>query len=82
MQPGVMPQLAPDDLSATLAKLGGWRRISLPLIATTEEIHQAVRRIKVGGGEPAAAPRVVVINLSLADETRPFARSICPNAGV
>jgi hypothetical protein len=47
----------------------------LPLIAETEEIHQAVRRIKVGGGgEPAAAPRVVVINLSLADETRPVAR--------
>jgi hypothetical protein len=39
MQPGVMPQLAPDDLSAMLAALGGWRRISLPLIATTEEIH-------------------------------------------
>jgi hypothetical protein len=79
MQPGVMPQLAPDDLSATLAKLGGWRRISLPLIATTEEIHQAVRRIKVGGGEPAAAPRVVVIG-SLADETRSFARVRSPNA--
>jgi hypothetical protein len=71
-----MHQIAPDDLSAALAELGGWRRISSPLLATTEEIHQAVRRrIKVdGGGEPAAAPRVVVINLSLADETRPVAR--------
>jgi hypothetical protein len=52
------------------------RRISLPLIATTEEFT----RIKVGGGEPAAAPRVVVINLSLADVTRPFARVRSPNA--
>jgi hypothetical protein len=70
-----MHQIAPDDLSAALAELGGWRRISSPLLATTEEIHQAVRRIKIGGGgEPAAAPRVVLINLSLADETRPVAR--------
>jgi hypothetical protein len=77
-----MHQIAPDDLSAALAELGGWRRISSPLLATTEEIHQAVRRrIKVGGGgEPAAAPRVVVINLSLADVTWPFARVRSPNA--
>jgi hypothetical protein len=46
-----------DDLSATLAETGGWLRISLPLIAETDEIYQAVRRIKIGGGgEPAAAP--------------------------
>jgi hypothetical protein len=43
-------------------------------------IHQAVRRIKAGGGEPASAPRVVLINLSLADETRPFARITSPIA--
>jgi hypothetical protein len=43
-------------------------------------IHQAVRHIKVGrAGEPAAAPRVVLINLFLADETRPFARIMSPN---
>lgn len=42
-------------------------------------IHQAVRRIKVGDGdEPAAAPQVVLINLSLADEKRPFARIMSP----
>jgi hypothetical protein len=42
-------------------------------------IHQAVRRIKAGDGdEPAAAPQVVVINLSLADEKRPFARIMSP----
>ena len=52
-----MHQIAPDDLSAALAELRGWRRISLSLIAETDEIYQAVRRIKIGGGgEPAAAP--------------------------
>jgi hypothetical protein len=43
-------------------------------------IPQAVHRIKVsGGGGPAAAPQVVLINVSLADETRLFAR-MSPNA--
>lgn len=42
-------------------------------------IHQAVRRIKAGDGdEPAAAPQVVLINLSLADEKRPFSRIMSP----
>jgi hypothetical protein len=42
-------------------------------------IHQAVRRIKEGdGAQPAAAPGVVVINLSLGDETRPYARTMSP----
>jgi selenocysteine lyase/cysteine desulfurase len=38
-------------LSATLAEMGGWLRISLALIAKTEEIHQAVRRIKKAAAE-------------------------------
>jgi hypothetical protein len=59
----------------------GWLRISLPLIAKTKEIHQAVRRIKIGSGGEPAAPRVVLINLSFADATRPFfARITRPNA--
>jgi hypothetical protein len=42
-------------------------------------IHQAVRRIKEGeGAEPAVAPQVVLINLSLADDKRPFARIMSP----
>jgi hypothetical protein len=42
-------------------------------------IHQAVRRIKEGdGAAPATAPGVVVINLSLGDETRPYARIMSP----
>jgi|GEM_PF-6922977 len=65
MQLGVMHRIAPDVLSATLAELGGWIRNFLPLMAETEEIHRAVRRVKVGGGgKPAATPRVVLISLS------------------
>jgi hypothetical protein len=42
-------------------------------------IHRAVRRIKVGDGdEPATAPGVVLINLSLGDPWRPFARMMSP----
>lgn len=42
-------------------------------------IHRAVRRIKVGdGGEPPTAPSVVLINLSLGDSWRPFARVVSP----
>jgi hypothetical protein len=42
-------------------------------------IHQAVRRIKEGdGAQPAAAPGVVVVNISLGDETRPYARTMSP----
>ncbi len=42
-------------------------------------IHRAVRRIKEGdGGEPATAPGVVLVNLSLGDRWRPFARVMSP----
>lgn len=42
-------------------------------------IYRAVRRLKEGDGEqPATAPAVVLINLSLADEWRPFARIMSP----
>jgi hypothetical protein len=42
-------------------------------------IHQAVRRIKEGDGtQPAVAPAVVIINLSLGDPTRPYARTMSP----
>jgi selenocysteine lyase/cysteine desulfurase len=45
-------------LSATLAEMGGWLRISLALIAKTEEIHQAVRRIKKAAAENPQPRRV------------------------
>lgn len=38
MRLGVMHRIAPDELSATLAEIGGWLHISLPLIAETEEM--------------------------------------------
>ena len=42
-------------------------------------IYRAVRRIKEQDGEqPATAPAVVMVNFSLGDANRPFARSISP----
>jgi len=42
-------------------------------------IYRAVRRIKEGDGDqPASAPGVNIINFSLADEWRPFARVMSP----
>ncbi|MBX5455046.1 MAG: S8 family peptidase [Acidobacteriia bacterium] len=42
-------------------------------------IYRAVRRIKEGDGDhPATAPDVILINLSLCDEWRPFARVMSP----
>ena len=44
-------------------------------------IYRAVRRIKErDGDQPATAPSVVLINFSLGDANRPFARSISPLA--
>ncbi len=42
-------------------------------------IHRAVRRMKIGDGDEApTAPAVVLINLSLGDPWRPFARVMSP----
>ena len=42
-------------------------------------IYRAVRRIKEGdGAEPASAPGVIVINLSICDSYRPFAKVMSP----
>lgn len=44
-------------------------------------VHRAVRRIlESTGDEPAAAPRTLVVNLSLGDPYRPFERQISPLA--
>ena len=56
---------------------GGERTPSERLLV--DVIYQAVRRMKEGeGGQEPVAPRVVVINLSLGDEMRPFARIMSP----
>jgi hypothetical protein len=44
-------------------------------------LHEAVLRMKAGvGGAPPSAPDVVVVNLSIGDEHRPFARVMSPLA--
>lgn len=66
----VQPVMQPD---------GGDSEQTPPDRLLVDVIHRAVRRIKVGdGAEPATAPGVVLINLSLGDRWRPFARVMSP----
>lgn len=66
----VQPVMQPD---------GGNSEQTPPDRLLVDVIHRAVRRIKVGdGGEPPTAPGVVLINLSLGDRWRPFARVMSP----
>lgn len=66
----VQPVMQPD---------GGNSEQTPPDRLLVDVIHRAVRRIKVGDGEEAAtAPDVVLINLSLGDRWRPFARLMSP----
>lgn len=66
----VQPVMQPD---------GGNSEQTPPDRLLVDVIHRAVRRIKVGDGEePATAPGVVLINLSLGDRWRPFTRVMSP----
>jgi hypothetical protein len=66
----VQPVMQPDGTSSEQTP---------PDRLLVDVIHRAVRRIKVAdGGEPATAPGVVLINLSLGDRWRPFARVMSP----
>src|SRR5690606_10103238 len=66
----VQPVMQPD---------GGNSEQTPPDRLLVDVIHRAVRRIKVGdGGEPPTAPAVVLINISLGDRWRPFARVMSP----
>lgn len=66
----VRPVMEPDD---------GGSEQTPPNRLLVDVIHRAVRRIKVGEGEEAAtAPGVILINLSLGDRWRPFARVMSP----
>jgi hypothetical protein len=66
----VQPVMQPDD---------GNSEQTPPDRLLVDVIHRAVRRIKVGDGdEPPTAPGVVLINLSLGDRWRPFARVMSP----
>ena len=66
----VQPVMQPDGANS---------EHTLPDRLLVDVIHRAVRRIKVGdGAEPATAPSVVLINVSLGDRWRPFARVMSP----
>lgn len=66
----VQPVMQPD---------GGNSEQTPPDRLLVDVIHRAVRRIKVGDeDQPATAPGVVLINLSLGDRWRPFARVMSP----
>lgn len=66
----IRPILQPDN--------GGYEQTP-PDRLLVDIIHQAVRRMKAGDGdEPPTAPEVILINLSLGDPWRPFARVMSP----
>lgn len=72
----VRPILRPDPTDSYNAR----RREHTPDdVLLIDLIHQAVKRICAGEGqEPAVAPSVRVINLSIGDETRLFDRQMSP----
>jgi hypothetical protein len=66
----VMPVMQPD---------GNGRERTPDDKLLVDVIYRAVRRIKEGDGDqPASAPGVIVINLSICDSFRPFARVMSP----
>ena len=68
----ILPIMQPDDRG---------NEALLPDRLFVDVIHQAVKRIKEGDGDqPASAPEVVLINLSVGDKSRPFAGVISPLA--
>ena len=59
--------------------LHGWDERTPKDRLLIDHIDRAVRRIKEGdGGEPATAPAVFLINLSMGDPRRPFAGPLSP----
>ncbi len=59
--------------------LNGWEERTSADRLLIDLIYRAVRRIKDGeGDEPASAPTVIIVNLSLGDPHRPFAGPMSP----
>ena len=59
--------------------LQGWEERTPNDRLLVDQIYRAVRRIKEGdAGEPAAAPTVLLINISMGDPHRPFAGRMSP----
>ena len=70
----VRPILQPDTFD-------GKQEVAPEGVPWLDLIHRAVRRIVEGdGGEPAAAPTVKVINLSIGDPYQPFLHTMSPLA--
>ncbi len=68
----VLPVMRPD---------GRGTESLLPDRLFVDVVYRAVKRIKEGdGGQPASAPDVILINLSLGDRCRPFAGVVSPLA--
>lgn len=72
----VRPIMRPDPTDAFNARR---REHTPPDVLLIDLVHRAVRRLFVGeGDQPAAAPSVRVINLSVGDDTRIFDHEISP----
>jgi subtilase family protein len=72
----VRPILVPDDAFVGLS----YEKVP-DSVLEVDLVHRAVRRAVVGEAEyPAAAPGIVIVNLSVGDPSRPFSGPISPMA--
>jgi hypothetical protein len=70
----VRPILEPDAF-------GGQTEITPPTRLLVDVVHRAFRRLFVPeAGQPAAAPAVRIVNLSIGDPSQPFDRTLSPLA--
>ena len=78
-EPALSRPLYVRPVMTPVPTLQGWEERTPNDRLLVDQIYRAVRRIKEGeAGEPAAAPTVLLINISMGDPHRPFAGSMSP----
>ena len=78
-EPALTRPLYVRPVMTPVPSLHGWDERTPNDRLLVDHIYRAVRRIKEGeAGEPATAPTVFLINLSMGDPSRPFAGPMSP----